>query len=84
MVRTIPTMSIQPASEDREDMMGAEIAESFKEYIERKERMRLKYKRAVENLPACGTAVFEVAWDALGGRNMWYCEKPECDYRGEC
>jgi rubrerythrin len=81
MVRTIPTMTVSPASADRDDMIAAEIAESFKDHIERKEKIRVKYKRAMEFLPQNGTAVWEILWDPDGGNDIWYCN--ECSGKFE-
>jgi hypothetical protein len=79
--RIIPTCTVLPASDDQGDLKASQAAESFLDYIFRKEKMRLKYLQGQKQLTWSGTAVYQVAWDKDAGQKVSWCE--ECGYNGE-
>lgn len=81
LCRAIPTATVRPRSSDREDMLAAEVMDSFVDYFDLKESMRVKYKRLCEFLPWAGNALIQPVWDANKGRLIHRCE--ECGYESE-
>jgi hypothetical protein len=77
-IRAIPTASVRPRSGDREDLLSAEVLESFVDYFDSKEHMPIKYKRMVEFLPWAGSAFIQPIWDTQAGRTVAWCD--ECEY----
>jgi hypothetical protein len=88
LIRVIPSIKTAPRTTDREDMIAAEIRDSFLDYIWNAQRMKLKFKRAVECLPWAGIGIWHLDWDPMGGQDVGLC--PECDFAstemidGEC
>jgi hypothetical protein len=80
-IRVVPGVAVIPGGCDRSDFLQAEMLEAYKDYFERAEKLRLKYKRANEYLPTMGTAIFQLAWDYLKGRTLAWCQK--CDFVSE-
>lgn len=72
-VRVVPGVAIVPGGTDREDFLAAEMLEAYKDYIWRTEKLRLKYKRAHDNIPVFGTSILQLAWDYLKGRQLAWC-----------
>lgn len=79
--RIIPTCTILPGSDDQSDLKASQAAESFLEFIFRKEKMRLKYLQGQKQLAWSGTAVYQVAWDKDAGQKISWCES--CGYSGD-
>ena len=79
--RIIPTCTVLPATDDQGDLKASQAAESFLDYIFRKEKMRLKYLQGQKQLSWSGTAVYQVAWDKDSGQKVAWCE--ECGYSGD-
>jgi hypothetical protein len=80
-VRIIPGVAIVPGGTDREDFLAAELLEAYKDYVWRTEKLRLKYKRAHDNIPAFGTSILQLAWDFMKGRKLAWCGS--CEFTSE-
>jgi hypothetical protein len=78
--RIIPPVVTIPRSDDKDDIRAAEIMESWCDYIWRKEKLKVKFKRAVDYFAWAGTGVLQPFWDPLGGERFASCE--ECGYKG--
>lgn len=81
MTRIIPGVTVSPATADREDLLAAQVRESYLEYYTERNDLRRLYKRAVEYFSTCGTAIIHNKWDHLGGRELSVCEA--CGYFSE-
>lgn len=73
LIRTIPTCVVLPRTEDRSDLRGAEVVDSFLDFQWRNLSMKLKYKRSMEYLSWAGTSIFEMCWNQELGRKLSYC-----------
>jgi hypothetical protein len=81
--RIIPSVSVAPSTTDRKDLRGAEIRDSYLDYIWRKERLRLKWKRSVEMIPDRGIGLAQVWWDQDNGPVISVCENQDCGHIGK-
>lgn len=79
--RIIPTMNVVPGSDMPSDLKAAQVAETFLEFFERKERVRVKYIQGLRSLTWSGTYAHYLFWDPTKGRHLAVCS--ECGYRGD-
>jgi len=78
MTRIVPSCIVLPRTEDREDQTAAEVMDSHLDYQWRHQKMKKKYKRAMESLSFAGTGIHELCWDRDKGRLIGYCQS--CSY----
>jgi hypothetical protein len=83
VTRIIPFVTAVPRSADREDIASAERIDSYLDFMFRKERMKVKYKRGNDFLGWAGTAIYQPVWDTQAGRERALCPSPKCGYQGE-
>jgi len=81
LTRIIPGIVVMPATDDESDLRASQVAETFLQYIQRKENMRVKYLEAQYSLLWAGTAAFELAWNKNAGRVLAWCTT--CNYTGD-
>lgn len=81
MIRSVATYDFKPRSNDQADMQASEIMKSFWDYFWDKEKVKVKYKRCVENIPTNGTAVLHPYWDPDAGEDILVCDV--CGYKHE-
>lgn len=67
LVRIIPAGVVLPATDDRDDLMAAEILDSHMEFQWRQLKLKKMYKRGQEFLSWAGTAIYGAAWSPLRG-----------------
>ena len=81
LVRIIPAGVVLPASEDRDDLLSAEILESHLDFQWRNNKLKLLYKRGQECLSWAGTAIYGVCWDPMKGPPSAAC--PQCGFNSD-
>jgi hypothetical protein len=74
--RIIPGIEILPGTNDRDDIYAAEVLKAYLDWWTEQNNMRQQYKRAWDLIPDCGTAVWRLRWDRLGGEDVYWC--PRC------
>ena len=77
LTRMIPAVRVRPRTRDRDDMLAAEIEDSWLDYCWHSQQLDLKYKRWVENIDWAGTGVLYLCWDTLAGKDLGTC--PQCN-----
>lgn len=78
MTRIIPSCIVMPRTEDRTDTQAAEVLDSHLDYKWRSQKLKKKYKRAMDSLSWAGIAVHQLCWDRDKGREIAFC--PQCKY----
>lgn len=76
LTRMIPAVRVRPRTRDRDDMLAAEIEDSWLDYCWHSMQLDLKYKRWVECIDWAGTGALYLCWDTLGGKDLGAC--PQC------
>lgn len=81
LTRIIPGVAVMPATDDESDLRASQVAETFLEFIQRKEQLRTKYLEAQYSLTWAGTSVFQLNWNKTAGRTLAWCST--CNYSGD-
>jgi hypothetical protein len=78
LTRTIPTITVVPATADFDEQHGARAGDALLQYARRKENLDLQYVEAMEYLPWAGNAIFQLLWNRHGGERLAWCQV--CDF----
>lgn len=81
LVRIIPMGVILPRTDDREDLLAAEVLDSHLEFQWRNLKLKKLYNRAQGYLSWAGTAIFGASWDPMKGPPAGAC--PQCGFSSD-
>jgi hypothetical protein len=76
--RAVPMTRARARSSDKDDMLAAELIDSYLDYFRLGQKMRLKYKRWVEAISPTGTGILHLFWNRDAGPVVAICE--QCDF----
>ncbi len=79
--RIIPSWAVIPRTNDQADLRASVVADSFLDYVFRKQNLRKKYVRGCKQLMWSGIAYYELVWNKDLGRKLSWCK--ECNYTDE-
>jgi len=81
MLRAVPGVTVDPQSGDRDEVLAAEVRNSFIKWFSSRNHMRRVYKRLLDSFGWAGIGIAQLCWDPLGGRKLQACV--QCGYTSE-
>lgn len=81
LVRIIPMGVILPRTEDRDDLLAAEVLDSHLEFQWRNLKLKKLYNRSQAFLSWAGTSIFGASWNPMKGPPSANC--PQCGFSSD-